>query len=88
MWLEKLIILLFGFSLFANAMLFVPQAVKIIRKKSSKGLSFITFGGFCLFQLVAISYGWIRNDNIILIGYLFSLITCGAVTLLMVLYRE
>ncbi|MFO1258079.1 MAG: PQ-loop domain-containing transporter [Gammaproteobacteria bacterium] len=88
MLLEKTIIALFSFSLFANAMLFVPQAVKIIRKKQSKDLSLITFLGFGIFQLIAVAYGWLKEDNIILIGYLLSFITCGSVSALIILYRN
>lgn len=88
MLLEKTIIALFSFSLFANAMLFVPQAVKIIRKKQSKDLSLITFFGFSLFQLIAIAYGWLKEDKIILIGYLLSFVTCSSVSILIILYRK
>lgn len=88
MWLENLIVWLFGFSLFANAMLFVPQAIKIIKQRNANDLSFVTFFGFCLFQVIAVAYGWLKEDYIILSGYSLSLITCGCVTLLMVMYRK
>jgi MtN3 and saliva related transmembrane protein len=88
MWVKQLIAALFGLSLFANAALFVPQAVKIFKKRSAKGLSFLTFFGFCIFQLIAVLYGWLHGDKIILIGYLLSFLTCGAVTALMILYRK
>ncbi|MFN7096045.1 MAG: SemiSWEET family sugar transporter [Gammaproteobacteria bacterium] len=77
----------FGAGLFINALLFVPQAIRIYKCKESKDLSLITFVGFCLIQLSAIIYGFLHHDYILMYGYMFSLFTCGVVTVLGIYYR-
>jgi len=80
--------LFFSLSLFLNAMLFVPQAIRLFRLKDSKDISLITFVGFCLIQLSAILYGAVNHDYIIFLGYTLSLITCGSVTVLSIYFRK
>lgn len=77
----------FGLGLFINAMLFVPQGIRLFKEKQSKDLSLITFVGFCITQLLAIIYGWLHKDYILMVGYLLALTTCGAVTILIAIYR-
>lgn len=87
-FIERFITAIFSFGLFINAMLFIPQAIKLIKIKNPYGLSLITFIGFCLTQLSAIMYGIIKHDYVLAIGYGLSLITCGTVTFLLLLYRK
>ncbi len=86
-WFTKVIDFIFGVALFINAMLFVPQAMRIWKAKDSNELSLITFFGFCLIQLSAIAYGYIHHDIILICGFLLSLLTCGTVTGLGIYYR-
>lgn len=88
MWMKTTIEALFGLALFINAVLFIPQAYRIFQKKEAKEISLITFVGFCLIQLVAVAYGYIRQDNILLYGYLLSLLTCASVVVLTLFYRN
>lgn len=85
---ERVITFLFSCGLFINALLFLPQAAKLLRLKDPSGLSLITFIGFCLTQLSAILYGIIKNDYVLSVGYSLSLLTCGFVTFLLFLYRK
>lgn len=85
---KEIIDVIFGVGLFLNAMLFVPQAIRIFSKKESRDLSLTTFLGFCAIQLIAILYGYLHKDWILSFGYLLSLFTCGTTTFLIILYRS
>ena len=78
--------LVFATGLFINAALFIPQAIEICKTKDSHGQSLLTFAGFNVIQLFTILHAYIHEDHILLLGNLLSLITCGAVTFLIVLY--
>jgi MtN3 and saliva related transmembrane protein len=78
----------FSLSLTANALLFVPQAIKLYRAKSAKGVSFLTFFGFNIIQIFAGLHAYFANDGILLVGNIFALITCGVVAALAYLYRN
>jgi uncharacterized protein with PQ loop repeat len=86
--LAEVIRIIFGASMFINAALFIPQAVRILRAKDAKELSFITFGGFCLIQASAVAYGYVQHDYYLMFGYSLSLVTCGFVFLLILFYRK
>jgi MtN3 and saliva related transmembrane protein len=77
----------FGLAMFINAVLFLPQAIKLYKTKNTKGLSLITFFGFDIIQLVSILHGYIRNDKIFMFGMLLSLIFCGSITFLVIYYK-
>lgn len=77
----------FSACLFINALLFIPQAIKLYRTKETKGLSLLTFSGFNFIQLFTVLHAYINNDNVLFIGMLLSLITCGSVTGLLVFYQ-
>jgi len=85
--IRQIIDIFFSLGLFINAALFIPQAIKLYRVKNSQGLSLVTFGGFNLIQLSILLHGYMTKDYLLVIGYALSLITCGAVTLLILLYR-
>lgn len=78
----------FGLGFVFNASLFIPQALRIIKNKSAKDVALITFLGFNFIQLNGILYGYYQNDQILLYGNLISLISCGTVTFLAIIYRN
>lgn len=80
--------LVFSLGLFFNAALFIPQAVAIFRRKTSNGLSLITFAGFNVMQFFTALHGYLAKDYILMFGFILSFITCGIVTILIVLYRH
>jgi MtN3 and saliva related transmembrane protein len=86
-WVQHLVSWLFGMSLFANALLFLPQIYRLYKQKDSKDVSLTTFGGFCIMQIIAILYGYFKQDPILVWGYLISLLTCGSATILICFYR-
>ncbi len=86
--LKLIVNFIFAAGLFINAMLFIPQAIRIYKKKHSGDLSLTTFVGFVLTQFSAILYGYLNNDYILMGGYILAIITCGMVTLLIFKYRK
>ena len=85
--LGKLIDIFFACALFINAMLFIPQAAHMIIKKTSSGVSLVTFGGFLVIQFATILHGIKSQDHILVLGYVLSMLTCGSVVVLAVLYK-
>jgi len=88
MGLEKFVEAVFGLGLFINAALFIPQIIKLYRLKNSDEFSLITFAGFNIIQLFAVWHGYLHNDYVLMFGFALSLITCGCVTLLILVYRK
>ena len=86
-WFTDLIDFIFGAGLFINALLFIPQGIKIYKKKDSSELSLATFLGFWITQISAIIYGALHKDYILMIGYIFAASTCGLVTMLIIKYK-
>lgn len=87
-FIVNIIIDAFGLALFINALLFVPQIYRIAKLRSSKGVSFITFGGFLLINMLAVAYGVIKHDPVLMIGYLLSAVLNFILVVLIILYRE
>lgn len=75
-------------SLILNALLFIPQVIKIIKNKNAKELSLITFIGFNVMQILMLLHGYFHQEPILIIGMLLSLITCGSVTISILYFRE
>ena len=86
MWETEFIEVFFTLGLVVNALLFIPQAVKLYRAKSAENISLITFFGFCLIQLFTVLHASIHRDYLLMLGTLCALITCGIVTGLIIYY--
>ncbi len=87
MWSKNLIETFFSLGLFINALLFVPQVIRLYKVKSAIGFSLITFFGFNLIQFFTILHGYLHRDLLLIIGNTLSFLTCGSVTYLIVLYK-
>jgi MtN3 and saliva related transmembrane protein len=85
--MKEIVAVIFGLGLLGNALLFVPQALAVWRKKTDEGVSLITFGGFSLLQIIGIVHGVFQHDWSLTLGMIASLLTCGTVTLLTAFYR-
>jgi len=85
--MKEFIAVVFGLGLLCNALLFVPQAIAVWRKKSDEGISLVTFGGFSILQAIGIVHGVYQRDFSLIVGMAASLLSCGTVTLLTVFYR-
>lgn len=85
--MREFVAVVFGLALIGNAALFVPQALAVWRKKSDEGISLVTFGGFCILQVIGVVHGIYEHDNSLIVGLGASFITCGTVTLLTIVYR-
>lgn len=86
--IKNFIEIMFSMGLFVNAMLFVPQIVKLIRTKSAEGLSLLTFAGFSIIQIFTILHAYIAKDYILFFGFVLSFMLCGTVTVLIVVYKR
>lgn len=87
-YLENFIEIVFASGLFINAFLFVPQAIEIYKTRDVHGQSLLTFAGFNIIQAFTVLHAHIHQDNILLVGNLLSFISCGIVTILIVIYRS
>jgi MtN3 and saliva related transmembrane protein len=85
--MKQIVAIAFGLGLLCNALLFVPQALAVWRKKSDQGISLLTFGGFNILQAIGIVHGLYQHDLSLTLGMIASFISCGAVTTLTLLYR-
>ena len=85
--MREMVAFVFGLGLVGNALLFLPQAIALWRKKTDVGVSLVTFGGFSLLQMVGILHGVFQRDMAMVIGMAASLLSCGTVTLLTLYYR-
>jgi len=85
--MKQLVAVIFGLGLLGNALLFVPQVIAVWRKKSDEGISLVTFGGFSVLQVIGIIHGCFQRDPSLIVGMSASLLTCGSVTGLTILYR-
>jgi MtN3 and saliva related transmembrane protein len=87
MWLYHVSEMMFSLGLFINAALFIPQVIKLYQTKKADEFSLVTFLGFCFIQIFTVIHGYLHKDYILLAGYLLSLLTCGALTGLIIKYR-
>ena len=78
----------FGAGLMLNALLFVPQIRTILKTKSAKGVSLLSFTGFTVMQAIGVLHGALQGDMSLALGMGASFLTCGSVTLLAFLYRN
>ena len=85
--MKEIVAVIFGLGLIGNALRFVPQVVAVWRKKSDEGISLITFGGFSVLQAIGVVHGLYQHDASLILGMAASLLTCGSVTALTILYR-
>lgn len=85
--MREIVAVIFGLGLIGNALLFVPQALAVWRKKSGEGISLVTFGGFSILQAIGIVHGLYQGDMSLTVGMAASLLTCGTVTGLTIWYR-
>jgi MtN3 and saliva related transmembrane protein len=85
--MRQIVAFIFGLGLIGNALLFVPQALAVWRKKTDEGVSLVTFGGFCILQILGVIHGIYEHDNALIIGLGASFFTCGTVTVLTIAYR-
>ncbi|MDR1474214.1 MAG: hypothetical protein LBS38_00780 [Endomicrobium sp.] len=77
----------FSLGMFVNAVLFFPQIVKLFKTKNVEGLSLLTFIGFNIIQFFSLLHGYIHKDYIFMFGMTLSLILCGTITFLIILYK-
>lgn len=85
--MQQIIDALFGAGLFLNALLFLPQAICLLKEKNSNEISLTTFIGFTLLNVLSVFYGFYHAAFILAWGSIAASLTCGAATLLALYYR-
>ena len=85
--MESIVNFIFGFGLFINAALFIPQILLLLKKQHADDVSLTTFLGFFIIQLFTILHGLYTHDWILVAGYIASIATCGTTTMLIIYYR-
>lgn len=85
--MDYLIEFIFSVAMFINAALFIPQIIRLYKKKNADDVSFVTFLGFWMIQLTVVLHGMINHDVLLMIGSLLSMVTCGSVVVLVAWYR-
>jgi MtN3 and saliva related transmembrane protein len=85
--IKNIVAICFSIGLSINALLFVPQIIKLWRTKESRDLSLLTFGGFNLIQILGILHGYLNKDNSLVFGFFLSLISCGTITTQIIFYK-
>jgi len=85
---HKVVEILFSFALTVNAALFIPQGLKLFKTQNPQDLSLLTFLGFNILQLLGILHCYLQKDYSPMLGWLASFITCGAITLMIVYFRN
>ena len=85
--LENIIEYGFSSSLLVNAALFIPQIITLLKTKSARGASLITFVGFNIIQIFTMLHGVLTHDYLLVGGYILSILTCGTVSVLIIYYR-
>lgn len=85
---KNVVEIIFSLALFINAILFIPQIITILKKKSTEEVSLLTFLGFLVIQISIILHGIINQDYMLAIGYSLSMITCGILVISILYYRR
>jgi two-component system aerobic respiration control sensor histidine kinase ArcB len=70
---------LFALALVLNALFFIPQIFKIIRQKSAKGISLITFTGLLFLQLFIVFYSMTQYDYFLTLISLLNILIYGTI---------
>lgn len=88
MMIKTIVDILFDFSLVINALVLLPQIIKVIRLKATKELSFLTF--FCIFllQLLFGLHGYFHQDYALMIGMIAAMLVTGTLNVLILFYRK
>lgn len=85
---QNIIGLLFIMVLVVNTLLFIPQIIYILRRKTDQALSTLTLGGWIFMQLTLLYYGIVNQNYLLAISGVFSLLTCVIMVVLSLRYRE
>lgn len=78
---------IYGISLIWDATVYIPQIVRLYRRKSPEGVSLLMFAGFSVSLGLAILNGFYYHDAVQAYGFIPSFTTCSIVTFLLVRYR-
>lgn len=84
--MKAFIAIAFGFGMTLSSFLYVPQAWQIWKTRNARGISLLTFAGFNLLQFLGALHGYFQGDRALMFGMLATLVSCGAVTILIIYF--
>ena len=87
-WFRYFIEMMFGLGLFFNAVLFIPQALKLWKTKTAKNMSFFTFVGFIFVLFFTVLHAYFYSDYILFYGTILAMLSCSCIVLLIWKYRH
>ena len=67
---------------------YFPQAYKIIKNKSSKNISIMTYAIFSICATIWLVYGFVSKSATIIWGFIFGVIGAWLVLILSIIYRK
>lgn len=82
--LTNCIEIIFEAGLFINALLFIPQIIKLLNNRHANDVSLLTFAGFNVINVFILLHGIIMHDLWLTIGYLLTVIANTTVTVLII----
>ena len=85
--IKNIVAIAFGVAMSINALLFVPQIIKLWHTKEAKDLSLITFAGFNVIQALGVLHGYLNHDFSLALGFFLSALTCGTITIQILYYK-
>ena len=77
----------FGIGSVLNVIFMIAQLWRILKVKSSKGVSMITYLGFAYINLATVLYAWQLKSSLMYYAYLASLVVNIAIVVFIGLYR-
>jgi MtN3 and saliva related transmembrane protein len=79
---------IFGLAMFINAILFIPQWIRLYKTKNSADISLTMFIGFNFIQLITILHSYFYKDYILMYGNILSFLIASSITFLILFYRK
>ena len=73
---------------FINALVFIPQALQILKQRSATTISIATFSGLLLIQFSLTLYGAFIGNLILALGCILSVLAVGAILGLAIYYKR
>ena len=80
--------IVFGIALFINGIIVIPQIIKLRQIKNSNDLSFPSFFGFWLLQMIFFLHGYFYKDYMLMSGMAFAMIPNGVLVFQIIYYRQ
>ena len=85
--MQAVINILYELTMYGLVITFLPQIIRIIKKRNVEGISLIAFLGFGILQFISAVHGYYTHNTPLLISMILSMIATGIIVLQIVYYR-